>query len=363
MSKAFDDETGGHGGDLKKAFKLWNPAEGRLVDFSSNINPLGPPPGLLDHLEESLPEITAYPSPQARELREGLASFLEVKEKRLLLGNGANELIHLLHLYKQPKRVFVPAPSFSEYERAALLCNAEVVRYSLSPGEDVELSSLAADLERGDLFIFCNPNNPTGKLYSRKMLCELEEAVSGRGADLMIDESFIPLTGSDRESLRGLVKENLWVVISLTKLWGLPGLRLGCMVGPEKSIGHITRWGDPWRVNFLAQKAGLFCLKAEDYVEDSLKLIQEERKFLVDSFKQMEAFHVFNGSANYLLIKSLLPGFTVEHYQEYLARRGVLVRRADNFPGLDERYFRIAVRRREENLRLVTETVAFLKDR
>lgn len=362
MSRAFDDETGGHGGDLKKALKLWNPADGNLVDFSSNINPLGPPPGLLDHLRESLPDMTAYPSPQARELRAGLASFFQVVEKRLLLGNGANELIHLLHLCNRPKRVFVPAPSFSEYERAARLCGAEVVRYSLPPGEDVELPSLAENLTRGDLLIFCNPNNPTGKLYLRRELCRLADAVSGQGADLMIDESFIPLTGSDRESLRNLDKENLWVIISLTKLWGLPGLRLGCMIGPENNINHITRWGDPWRVNFLAQRAGLFCLKSRGYIESSLDLISKERKFLIDKFTEMEVFHVFDGSANYLLIRSLLPGFTVERYQEYLARRGVLVRRADNFPGLDERYFRIAVRRREENLRLVAETVAFLKE-
>ena len=360
MSGSFNDETGGHGGDLARAAQKWGYSKEELVDFSSNINPLGPPPGLLEHLAGLLPNIVAYPTPQARELRAGLAEFLRVPVDRLLLGNGANELIHLILLWNRPGRVFIPAPSFSEYERAAKLAGAAVEYYSLLPGEEDDFSSLAGRLNRGDVLVFCNPNNPTGILYPRSKLVELVNEAGKKGADVMVDESFVSLTGKTEESLRDLEADNLWLAISLTKLWGLPGLRLGCALGPRDKIGKITVWGDPWRVNYLAQEAGLYCLAAEGYIEESLALVEKERHFLAGELKATGAFEVFDGAANYLLVKGLDPNFDIIHFQDYLAGRGVLVRRADNFNKLDRRYFRIAVRRRSENQRLLREVKAWL---
>jgi len=361
MSGRLDDETGGHGGDLARASERWNLNSGELIDFSSNINPLGPPPGLLDHLREALPGIVAYPTPQARELREELGNFLAVPADRLLLGNGASELIHLIILWRRPKRVFVPAPSFSEYERAASLAGSAVERYSLMPGEEADLAAVGRKLKSGDLLVFCNPNNPTGILYPRRELMSLVDAAAERGAEIMIDESFIPLTGKPGESLREPERYNLWVITSLTKVWSLPGLRLGCAAGPRKDIEELTSRGDPWRVNCLAQAAGLYCLGSSGYLEESLALIDKERAYLAGGFLETGSFHVFEGSANYLFIMGLQPGFEVAGYRDYLAKRGILIRRADNFHNLDHRYFRVAVRRRPENRRLLQETAGYLK--
>jgi len=353
LSHSFNDETGGHGGDLAAAYARWDPAAVEFIDFSSNINPMGPPAGLIEHLADALPEIVAYPTPQARELRRKLALFFNLPEQRLLLGNGANELIHLLMILLRPRRVFVPAPSFSEYERAARLAGAIVERFPLPPGGEPDYNDLIGQLTQGDLLVFCNPSNPTGKLFRRSALLPLIKAAEERGAKVLLDESFIPLTGSAEESLRDLELDHLWVVISLTKIWGLPGLRLGCLVGPSREIAEISRWGDPWRVNSLAQKAGLYCLQQENYIAETLKLIAEERAYLVNQIKATGAFEVFEAAANFLLIRGLDPKFEVERFQADLARMGLLVRRADNFPGLDQRYFRIAVRKRVENERLV----------
>ncbi len=361
MSQFLNDETGGHGGDLVRAANKWGLDGREIVDFSSNINPLGPPPGLIDHLKKRLPDISAYPTPQARELREGLAGFLDVPVERLLLGNGANELIHHIILWRRPKKVLVPAPSFSEYERAAVLAGSDVERYSLMPDETTDFSELASTLEKGDLLVFCNPNNPTGVLYPRRELLSMVEYAAKRGAEVMIDESFVILTGRPEESLRDLKSKHLWVVISLTKAWSLPGLRLGCTVGPEDDIAQITRFGDPWRVNYLAQEAGLFCLGCPGYLEKSLNMIEEERKYLVKGFQDSGVFHVYESSVNYLLLKGLHPNFQVADFQDHLAKRGVLIRRADNYYNLDQRYLRIAVRSRYENVRLLQETDAYLK--
>jgi threonine-phosphate decarboxylase len=361
LSGSFNDETGGHGGDLIRAAIIWNQADREIIDFSSNINPLGPPSGLSAVLRRALPEIVSYPSPQARELREKLALYLNVPEERLLLGNGANELIHLLLLWRRPRRVLVPAPTFSEYERAAILAGVPVERYPLPPGGELDPQAIIRKVEEGDLLIFCNPNNPTGMLYRRSELLPLVRQVEQRGAAVMIDESFIPLTGRPEESLRDLDSEQLWVVLSLTKIWSLPGLRLGCVIGPASGIGSLTLRGDPWRVNILAQKAGLHCLESVGYQEKTLALIKKERAFLARRFRETGAFRVFDGSANFLLLQGLDSAFDVADYQEYLARRGLLIRRADNFCTLDQRYFRIAVLKRPQNLRLLQETDNYLK--
>ena len=362
MPGFFNDETGGHGGDLVHAARQWNPEGGRMIDFSSNVNPLGPPEGLLEHLNEALPEIVNYPTPQARELREKLSRFLGIPENRLIMGNGANELIHLLVLWKRPRRVLIPAPTFSEYERAAHLAGAQVERYSLRPGEKFDPRTLIGRLDYGDLVVFCNPSNPTGMLYGGKELQELVSAAGEKGALVMIDESFIPLTGQPEKSLRHNASSNLFIALSLTKLWALPGLRLGCLVGPENDVLELTRWGDPWRVNSLAQKAGLYCLDHEDYLEKTLELIKSERRFITERLEETGGFHVFAGAANYLLVQALEPGFDVAHCQERLARRGVLIRRADNFYGLDHTYFRVAVLKRPENRRLTEEMEAYIED-
>lgn len=361
MSHTFNDETGGHGGDLAAAYARWEQTAGKLIDFSSNINPLGPPAGLLECLKKALPDIVAYPTPQARELRYRLALFFNLPEQRLLLGNGANELIHLLLILLRPRRVFVPAPSFSEYERAAKLAGAIVERFPLPPGEEPDYTSLIGQLTQGDLLVFCNPSNPTGKLFKRADLLPLVKAAEEQGAKVLLDESFIPLTGSAEESLRDLELDHLWVVISLTKIWGLPGLRLGCLVGPGTEVVEISRWGDPWRVNFLAQQAGLYCLAQENYIAETLTLIAEERAYLENHIKATGAFEVFEAAANFLLIRGLDPQFKVERFQADLAQLGLLVRRADNFPGLDQRYFRIAVRKRAENERLVKAIKSWLE--
>lgn len=355
MPLSGNDETGGHGGDLTSARRKWQPAGGELIDFSSNINPLGPPPGLKEHLARSLSLIASYPEPQARELRRELAAFLHVPVERLVVGNGASELIHLLILKGRPRRVLVPAPAFSEYSRAARLSGAEVIYYPLLPGEESLPHDAVSGLKAGDLFIFCNPHSPTGRLYRRSELLPLVESAGRKGAAVMIDESFIHLSESPEESLCGRPGGLFWVVMSLTKIWALPGLRLGCAVGPADEAAEITRWGDPWRVNALAQQAGLFCLKDKTYLEESLALIKNERLHLTKWFRDKGYFRVYDSAANYLLLEALDPGFDVALFQDCLARRGVLIRRADNFRGLNRRHFRIAVLNAAANRRLLCE--------
>ncbi len=350
------NDTGGHGGDLLEALKRWQPVTGKFIDFSSNINPLGTPPGLIEHLVAVLPEIVAYPSPQARELREKLAGYFNISTERLVIGNGANDLIHQLVNWIKPRRVLVPAPSFSEYERAARYSGAAVNYYYLPPVKKLDLEKITAETEQGDLIIICNPNNPTGLLQPRAELINLVEGAGKRGAVVMIDESFIQLTGRPQESMGDYSAGNLWIITSLTKNWGLPGLRLGCAAGPVDLVKQFTRWKDPWNVNSLAQVAGIYCCEAKEFIKDTIDLIKRERAYLLDAFQKTGRFKVFEGAANFLLMRCDSAGFKVAQFQEDLARQGVLIRRADNFKGLDHRFLRIAVKNRCDNQKLLEET-------
>jgi len=312
--------------------------------------------GLKEELIAHIDDISRYPTPQARGFRAALAAHLGLPQERLLIGNGANELIHLFFLWKRPQKVLIPSPAFSEYARAAGLVDARVEYFSLPLEAPFDKSQVTRRLAGADLLVFCSPNNPTGFLYHGEALRELIAEAEGKGVTVLLDESFLPLTGREpKESLAAAGYRNLWVVASLTKLWALPGLRLGYLCGPQEEIKILTQKGDPWRVNALAQRAGVYCLAAEGYLEESLALIQREREYLIKELKEIGGLRVFPGEANFLLLKGEKEGFSSGELWRKLASRGILIRDASNYPGLDRRFFRIAVLQRKNNIRLLEE--------
>ncbi|NMB41172.1 MAG: threonine-phosphate decarboxylase [Firmicutes bacterium] len=349
-------EAGGHGGDLEAAAREFGLRPDQFCDFSSNVNPLGPPSGLKEELIASIDEISRYPTPQARDFRAALASHLKLPESMVLLGNGANELIHLLFLWKRPQRVLIPSPGFSEYTRAARLVNAKIKEFPLPLDGSLDKDGLLAKLSGSDFFVFCSPNNPTGFFYHGEDLREIIQKAGEKGTTVLLDESFFALTGKPlAQSYANIGCDNLWVVNSLTKLWALPGLRLGYLCGPQEGIKALTENGDPWRVNALAQRAGQYCLTAVNYLEKTIALVKREREFLIEQLRSIEGITVFRGAANFLLLRGEKDRFSATDLFRELASRGILIRDASNYAGLDQRYFRVAVLGREKNKRFVEE--------
>ncbi len=350
--------AGGHGGDLRAVAAEFAVDVNDIIDFSSNINPLGPPPGLWEELRSHLDDINSYPEPQARTFRRALAGKMEIAENRLLPGNGANELIHLLCLWKRPRRVVFPVPAFAEYNRAARLAGAAVKTIPNSPDNspDELLPLIRNHLSAGDLLIICNPENPTGRYYPREIMAELAAAARERKAALLTDESFFPFTGRPpAESMSPAEEPGLWVVTSLTKLWALPGLRLGYLTGPADEIQEITKYGDPWRVNTLAQRAGLFCLADNTHLSHTVEYIRRERDFMSAGLHNIKDITVFSGSANYLLARSENEAVDCRKLYRKLMQKKLLIRKADNFAGLNKQYFRMAIRSPAENKYLLQE--------
>lgn len=355
MGRLTRAETGGHGGDLAAAAQKFGFRAEDFCDFSSNINPLGPPPGLVEELKKHLSwDLCRYPTPQARELRAALSLYLGIPEEKLLLGNGASELIHLLLLWRKPKQVFIPSPSFSEYERAARLAGAKITRIPLLSHTLPALQKIFRDLSGPGLLVLCNPNNPTGSMIPAALLQEIIGDANTKEIDVLIDESFFPLTGKPpAESSCRLDCTNLWVVVSLTKLWALPGIRLGYLYHPGEKITALTRYGDPWRVNALAQRAGLYCLENKEHLQKTLDLIAKEKEYMQQEFQKINTLTVFPAAANFFLLKCEKEGFSSTALQEFMAARAILIRNAANFPYLDQRYFRVTVRHRADNMRLL----------
>ena len=353
---------------------------GDWLDFSANINPLGLSEKILQTLTENLRGVVNYPDPNAAELKRAISRRYDVSEKNLLLLNGAAEFFYLYLNTMRPERVIIPVPSFSEYERAARAARCDVKFFITNAAENFSLNveKLRAEINSSDCVIIGRPNNPTGNLISTEKILELAQV-----ANVIVDESFIDFL--DVESLRNFVSEKISVVQSLTKIFAIPGLRLGFAVVEENLARRLNLSKDVWNVNFLAQKAGVAALADENFLQQTRAWLEFERKFFVERLKNLRGVKVFPPTANFVLFRHeqaekvlselldrlygvhffpptanfvLLKFDTItgaEKVLQNLRREKILLRSCANFKGLDGTYLRSAIRSREENLRLFND--------
>jgi len=333
-------------------------APGDILDFSASLNPLGPPPRVMEELARALGDIRHYPDPESLELKEELARFLGVSPEMVMVTNGGVEAIDLLARLGSGREVLVTAPSFSEYTRAILANGGRVRYFPLSPAEGFKPDPVAlAGAARGAGMVFLgNPNNPTGVMLEREeVLTLLARRVSGETL-LVMDEAFLWFTpGGITGSVAGEAVNcpGLAVVGSLTKFFAIPGLRLGYLVSNPAIVAQLEQLRYPWSVNVLALRAGMACLRETGYMGESRVLVELERDYLVEGLNRIPGLACLPSRANFVLVDCRLTGYRAGDLQERLGYRGILIRDAGSFPGLDAYYFRIAVRRREENLRLL----------
>lgn len=345
-----------HGGNVYR-----QSPPGGWLDFSANINPLGLAPAVRQAIASSIGQVVHYPDPEARELKEALASHYHVPREDLVLGNGAAELFYLFFQTLRPASVLLPVPSFSEYERAALAAGTAVEYFPLGPeaGLQLDMQELAAAAaQRGtETVIVGNPNNPTGQLLTA---ADIEAFLqrTGKMEDppwLLVDESFLDFR-SDEEKYRasGLLEEydRLFIIQSLTKFYAMPGLRLGFGAAREALVRRLELGKDVWNVNLLAQKAGAMALQQADYSRRTRELVAGEREFLFREFAKLKGIcPCQRPTVNFLLLR--LEDMTSGAFAASMRQEGILVRDCSNYPGLDDYHVRVAVRSRRENERLL----------
>lgn len=338
-----------HGGNLRDAVQNFGLQEKDFVDFSANINPLGPSPLVWTAIENAMKKIIHYPDPEGEALKAKLALYLGISKKRILLGNGGAELIYLLGSFFNPQRVILTAPTFGEYGQG--IKNPKILRINLEAehGFRLKLVEFQNILQPGDLIFIGNPNNPTGVLTHREVILKLAAITATCGATLVVDEAFMDFVEESQTIIREIDNyPQLIVVSSLTKIFALPGLRLGYLVAKEELVRELNSLLPPWRINTFAQEAGLVSLGDQGYLQASKELIKTEREFLSQGLKKI-GFCPSPSAANFLLVDGNILGITGEEVQKYLGPKGLLIRLCQSFYNLNDYFFRVAIRTRQEN--------------
>ena len=322
-----------------------------MLDFSANVNPLGMPKSVKRAVTKALPEAEHYPDPQCRRLRGALAKEHGLPPEYFICGNGGADLIYRLACAIHPKRALLTAPAFAEYEEALKQTGTEISFYRM--GEDLQIGYdiLERMEESPDIMFLCNPNNPTGLLIPQELLLQVLEKAENLGILLMVDECFLNFTGREELSLVPYAERaaHLFVLKSFTKLYAMPGIRLGYGICKDRELlERVEASGQCWGVSVLAQAAGIAALGEREYREKSVELIEKERIFLKTELRTL-GLKVWDGEADYLLFA--VPG--VRDLYERLLPLGVIIRRCGNYRGLDDTFYRTAVKGHEENIRLI----------
>lgn len=333
--------------------------ENGVIDFSASINPLGLPDRVSRIISGNIHKLTRYPQPESNGLKEAIAGFHNADAENILVGNGSIELIHLIPRALKARRCLIITPSFSEYEFAVRLSGAKAVFAQAyeKDGFKLPLSRLKKLIPGVDMVFLCNPNNPSGALTPREDLSVLLKICNKHKVMLTLDEVFMDFVhNAGNFSLASCAHRQgqLIVLKSLTKFFALAGLRIGYLISSRAITRRIAEFQHPWNVNVLAQEVSREVIKDKQYIRKSSELISGERDYLFGHLCSIKGLKVFTPTSNFILCK--LEGSHIKsakRLQEALLKGRLLIRDCGNFRGLNEKFFRVAVRTRRENKALI----------
>ncbi len=356
-----------HGGNVHEILRRQSPAV-KLLDFSANINPLGLAAEVKAAIQDNIGQVVHYPDPEATDLKQALADHYKLLPDTIILGNGAVELLYVLFHTLRPKTVLIPVPSFGEYERAALACQADIIYHELAATQDFSLT-LSPDfidkIKQADCLILGNPNNPTGNLLPVKVIEACLAAAQKHNCLVVVDESFIDFR-ADQEaySCRKLLADydNLFLLQSLTKFYAIPGLRLGFAATNKILAKKLELGKDPWNVNLLAQKAGVAALNATAYQEKTRASVKAEGERLWLLLQDLPKVKAYKPTVNFILFDISGTGYNAALFREKLLQRQIMIRDCSNYPGLSTGYVRVAVKAPNDNDALLAALQAVLKE-
>lgn len=343
-----------HGGDVYSC-------QGEVLDFSSNINPLGVPESFKQAIQERWVDFTRYPDLKYRALREELARYLNFDNPEMVIpGNGAVEIIYKTIMSLEISALVNLSPTFSEYARAARQKGVPVL--DLDAYQDdfgaLDFDKILEETPLKSLVVLCNPNNPTGTFVGKAKMCDLAGALGKKDSYLLIDEAFIEFT--DEYPNNSMVNElnnfpNVIIIRAATKFFGMPGIRLGFGVTKNGDlVKGIEELLEPWNVNAAAVVAGSTVYSDHEYIKASRLWVKRERSFLFQRLKEIEELKVYLSEANYHLVKIRNEKIDAWRLKELMLEKSVLIRTPDGFNYLSPYHFRLAVKDRESNEKLIT---------
>lgn len=370
------EKTDFHGGNIYKIFREKN--IDKILDYSSNINPYGLPENLKKKIFEKLFVLERYPDPDYIELREKIAEKNNLNIENIIVGNGATEIIFLFMKILSPKKVLIVSPTFGEYERAiksSILADdsLEINYFELKEEENfvLNIKNLETELENNyDLLILCNPNNPTGQFLKLKKLEEILKICEQKNTKLFVDEAFVEFVEDwENESIINSKenKENLFVIRAFTKFFAIPGLRLGYGICFNNNLlKKMLEKKEPWSVNNIADLAGQTILDDENYIQKTKEWIKDQKKYMYENLNKIEGLRVYKTEVNFILLKIednlLEKGLDVKNLRKKMLEKGILIRDASNFIYLDKHYFRLAIKDKLNNKKVIETLTSILKN-
>ena len=351
----------GHGGNIHEVAQKLGCAPADILDMSSNMNPLGPLPGLMDHLKTSLDSITALPQADAHRCIEGFATRYDVDPAGVLAANGTTQFIYTLPKALEMRRVLIVAPTYADYGDA---CRMHSVDYTFfltqaergfRPDMDQLIAAVAA--EGVDTVYICNPNNPTGVLIPQQDLENLCRTYPHKR--FIIDESYMPFVNSAANySMIHSDPDNTVVLNSMSKIFRIPGLRIGFVIARPEITARLRHYLMPWSVNTLAQSAIAYLMtqtaEVDRFIESSRRFAAGEIQFFHEQLGTAAGLELYPSHTSFLLAH-LSKSHTAESLLDRVQESRILLRNCSNFKGLSPQFIRISIKSHEINRILIAK--------
>ena len=353
----------GHGGNIFEVAQRLGCAPTDIYDMSSNVNPLGPPTGLVRFLLENIHTINALPEVDAGKAVHAFANRYDVDPDLVLAGNGTTQFIYSIPQVLQTKRALILGPTYADYADA---CNMHNVSHAFVLSEEShafqpDLDPIRKQVQAFDTVFICNPNNPTGAIIP---VAELDLLCSANpNTYFVIDESYLPFVhDGENKSILNSGLANVIVLNSMSKIFRIPGLRIGFLRASENTIDKFTRYTLPWSANSLAQNAVIYLMEnkaeVETFIEETRTFIETEKKHFTQTFKDIPGIRIYPSTTSFLLAR-LFENYIAEDVCGYLLQSRILIRNCANFKGLSDRFIRIAFKTREINAFLEEKLLTF----
>ncbi len=355
----------GHGGNIYALARqlACDPAD--IVDLSSNINPLGMPPGLLDVLRDNADLAGLLPEVDGRAMVESMAQLLALDPDRMLAGNGTTQFIYTACPALGSRQVLILGPAYADYADACRMYGLAPRYHLLRPSNafEVDMQVLDREVSACDTVFICNPNNPTASLIPARQLtalCQRHPRIR-----FIIDESYLPFVPEDLSaSMAHSGLDNVIVLWSVSKIFGLPGLRAGFLVAPGAIRKAFERFMQPWCVNSLAQAAVLALGRNQaatlEFIRRTRAFLAHERELFRQRLSSLGSLTIFPSVTSYLLME-LPRSMSADDVCGSLARQRLLIRNCGNFQGLSDRYVRVALKSGATNEKAAGMLVEVLK--
>lgn len=354
-----------HGANLHELSKKLGISKSSIIDFSSNINPYGISPRALENLKNNLDKASIYPDPSYSDLKRSISSYCRCSVENIVLGSGATELISSSIKIIAPKHTLLLTPFYSEYEKELKSIGSKITKFYYKKEDDFRFDLDAfiklLNSQDFDMIIICNPNNPTGQLIT---IDELKKITSNFDKPIMIDETYIEFTDfRDTSAISLIENRNLIIIRGTSKFFSTPGIRLGyAIISKGVLLNRMKEMPNLWNINIFATIMGESMFEDSEFLDMCYTEFKKNFKLLFNGLKSFKDFKVYESRSNFILCEILNTSYSAETLYDYLVKKNIIIRKAKDFDGLDNQFFRVCVLTESNIKTLLKEIDSFMKE-